>query len=694
MNSTNKKIKKAKVIVFKHKISLGITTQLLIGFIIPILFIVMVGMISYMKASSGMMKTYKDTATEALQVTKQYLDLGLKNVKADALQLANDENTMSYTTNEYKDDVMQKMNVTEAIENLLITKVVSNTFSAGIHIVGNENTKIISTAKLDSAEGIYDVLLNGDDETNLIPKNTMNGWISSHAKLDELFNQNQGSYGLCFVQKLNAQNACVIVDVDRNKIVSSLEKLNFGTGCLVGLITPDGNEIIINEKEQEDFKFGGQPFFQVSDNEEEDTSIRNVKYNNMEYMFLNCKSIENGYYLCVMIPQALANSNAESIKNFTYMAVAIASVVVLFIAIFIIRGITKNIKIISKQLATVAKGDLTTKIYIDSKNEFGKLAVDVEASVNNTRNLIQKVDNVVALVTKATEAVNESSYAMEKHSNHISGAVEEIDNGITHQAEESQKCLMQMDELSTKITVVGENVVKIEEITDSTKKIISDGISIMGELSEHSVSTTRITKKVVEDIQVLGEKSNLIEQFIGIIEEISSQTSLLSINASIEAARAGAAGLGFAVVAEEINKLAEGSKNAAKKIHNVVEEIRIQTSNTVAVAKQSEKVVASQSTSVKKAIDAYSSMGERVENLLLYLDKVNESVCNMDKDRKETLLSIESISSASEETAAASNEVFNVVNEQKVYVEQLNQSSKELRVRIAELNEAVHLFKI
>ena len=220
-----------------------------------------------------------------------------------------------------------------------------------------------------------------------------------------------------------------------------------------------------------------------------------------------------------------------------------------------------------------------------------------------------------------------------------------------------------MENLGEKITNVNEGTIKISEFAATTKEIVSEGILTIKELVNKSDETSKITNSVIENIENLEKESFFIRSIIDTINSIAEQTNLLALNASIEAARAGSAGDGFAVVAEEVRKLAEESLNASNRISEIINGINSLTQNTV-------------------------------EDLTSDIEKISLRIKDIEKTKNETEYAIGNISNVIRETAEASSKVQESADSQLSEAEFLNISAEELRKYSEELQDDINSFKI
>ena len=314
--------------------------------------------------------------------------------------------------------------------------------------------------------------------------------------------------------------------------------------------------------------------------------------------------------------------------------------------------------------------------------------------IGNIRALLDKADTVSKAVGKSSESVGGNSGILLEETKSITSSIAEIEQGIVTQAQDAENCLTRMDDLSKKIGVVSDNAGKIANVADTTKQIVSNGLETIQELKDKAKATTKVTAEVISNIQDLEEASQSIAKIIGAINDIADETSLLSLNASIEAARAGDAGRGFAVVADSIRKLAEQSLNSVNEIKGIVGKIQKQTVDTVEVAKQAEVIVNSQEDALKNTIDVFKDIDKHVSGLADNLSEISNGIDDMDIAKRDTLSAIESISAVSEETASAVTEVNEAATKQLEAVKKLNNESEELINHSEDLVEAINKFTI
>lgn len=682
----NRQIKTTGFLAFFRRIR----TQLVIGFMIPILFLIVIGIVSYTKSAYSLTKSFETSALQTIQMTAKYLEMAMTSVETQAFVLSQDADVSDYVLGTEADDPIRVLEMTNSISPKLGAARQGNGFIQNIHIVPREVSKVLST-KIRGVNGFSEEL-DSTDAANITKYKTYSaGWVGSHETLDTKLSFDNTSYACSYFRMMSSKKGYVVLDLSMDKVVETIAGLELAEGSRVSFILSDGREITSKEEEM---LISAQNYYQEGLNKEDGLYSDYISYQGEDYLYLMSSSSNRSFSICALVPKASVMSGANSIKNITTPMVAVAAILAFLVGGYISVVIGNNIKKIVNKLQLVSKGDLSIDMNIKSSNEFGTLARSAEEMVSNTRNLITKVVDITGNVSDSTNQLKKTSYEMTESSEHITNAVSEIDTGMGQQAEEAQLCYNQMDELSHKMEVVNKNVTEIESLADRTKGMIGAGMESMHQLSNQSETTNQKTKRVMEEVKGLQKESLSIEQFIGIINEIASQTNLLSLNASIEAARAGDAGRGFAVVAEEIRKLAEGSVSAANEIQKVVVEIKKKTESTVITAKEAEVEVTEQVKTVNTTMEAFNNMNDCVEQLLMNLNTVVVNVDNMNEDRLKTLEAIESISAVYEETAASTSLVNDTVKQQLRMSKGLFDATGELSQQTEELKGAINLFKL
>lgn len=703
MGAEKRKDKTQKAKKMEFQLNLNIKIQLLVGFLVPIFFVILVGVISSRQAEAGMISNFEESASSSIETQMQYLDFGMSMVSAEAMQMRLDTELQSLVNGLFKKDLSKASSIYRKNSSSIKVRQRSNELIHAIYIIPKSGSKVMSTLESSdqSTDGYYeDWSVTEEGQKVIFEKNVADwlgkttSWIGQHPEMDKMTGYKPEDYAISYMSAFPNRAAVFVVDISKEAIRKSLSKVDTSDGSILGFITADGSELVIkDEKVTEEFIFFEQDFFQNCLASEELEGTEYVTYDGQEYFFTFAKSEKTGVVLGYLVPVRHVTKGAEAIKSITVVLVIIACIVAVAIGLFISLNISASMAGIIKRLKKAAEGDLTVHLKTKGKSEFSILSQYIMNVITNMKGLIQQVEGIAMLVKNAAGGVEEISARIEESSQGIEVTLAEIDKGVSLQASDAQDCLTQMDSLSRKIEEIGSSVDQAVSGSEVTKEIVEKSIDTMEALSGKTKATIEITDRVKADIEELEKKSRVIGEFVNTINDIAEETNLLSLNASIEAARAGEAGRGFAVVAEAIRKLADGSSQAASEINKVVEEIVNQTKGTVSTAAEAGEIVGEQALLVSHTKEDFKKMAECTEQMLISVRKISEDVISIDAQRKDTLDAVSSISAVSEQTATASSEVYNISQKQMDVVEALKKASTELKEKMAELEEALDLFK-
>lgn len=625
---------------------------------------------------------------------------------------ANDGKTNVY--NSFNQSISNKVAANQFIGNIYIVKGGYNTFSSQSKLRGQEDkTKEDIEAKRDihsKGEEIYSAFLDTDLGQKVSMDATSYYWVGSGSMpdLDKLLLVDPSSYILRVAHDVSSTtDAVMIVDIKKDAILDILTNFNLGEGSYVGIITPDNQEMVVEGKDitKEEGKaksqntivketiYKDQDFYKDALKSEKNSGKDYVRYNGKTYLFTYEKIGRSGIMLCSMVPQSVIVAQANSIRVLTFVMVVISCIIAMIVGTLISKGFSKSINLSIKELAKVSKGDLTVEFRTNRRDEFALLYGSCNDMLSNIRSLIMEVESVYDALSVSLNKVNTSSTTFSETTKDIQSSVHEIEIGVGEQTESATDCLNEMDSLFTKINVVNDNTNEIGSIAASTQVAINSGLTSMDNLNAKTKSTTDITDNVIQTIKELSVHSKNIAQIVNSINDIAEETNLLSLNASIEAARAGAAGKGFSVVATQIRKLADQCLASAGKISNIVTEITEATKEAVNTAQTAEEIVDEQVEAVAATAHSFQTLKQRIEKLSEYLESIQSSSKDMEASGSSTLNSMENISAILEETLASVTSVANITDKQSEALTSLDDASSQLMIRAERLGDAISKFK-
>ena len=668
----------------------GIQVKLIGAFMIPVILFVIIGFMIYSKCSTTLNSTYEASANTSVGTLEEYLGLGFENIELMATRLSiNSAITSYYTGSEVKSESM-----------LMDTKVaLSNESTADKfidHIIVCAKSGTACSEKGAIRGDVYNAFVESEEGKNVESEIGMGSmWISSHPAIDEVTGYDSDEYALSLVTVLknnsNKSVGYIIIDVKTSFIQDILDNAQISDNSIKGFVLEDGSQVLSGDS---DIKFTDTDFYQEALAGENLQGSKEVSYEGADYLFTYSRIEGTNMLVCAMVPQKEIMAGAQAILRYTLIAVAICAVIAIVVGSVLASGISKAIRKVNRVLKKTSDGDLTGQISMKRKDEFNVLSSSITNMIGSMKDLILKMTNVSGHVSDSAVQVGTNSEVLLEVTKNITEAVDYINSGISQQAQDTESCLEQMNGLAERINVVHENTDEISEIAQEAQGAIENGMVIVANLGEKVQGTTEETETIIREIRELNKESIAINSIIGTINEIAEQTNLLSLNASIEAARAGEAGRGFAVVSEEIRKLAEQSGNAGNQIGEIINHIQERLAATIETAGLAGESVAFQTEALNNTVDVFKNISQQVSKLAEDVEKITQSVGGIEQAKEDTMNAIESISTTSNQTESASEELARSTEKQLQAVEVLNDAVKRLQMDAEDLDTSVSIFKV
>ena len=348
----------------------------------------------------------------------------------------------------------------------------------------------------------------------------------------------------------------------------------------------------------------------------------------------------------------------------------------------------------SNEMEKIKDGDFSVLIVPREYGILGPVASTVNTVLSDIKKLIDGFFQLSLAINASSYTVNTVSKNATEAVRTISNSTNEISKGASSQAEEAQNSVLIVEKLADQINSVYNSSNEIIKETDKIAQVNAAGFNTVQLLKEKSEMNYAASEKIFSVIEKLVNTVQQITNFTKSIENITEQTNLLALNAAIEAARGGEAGLGFAVVAEEVRKLADQSRQSSLEIENLVESISEDSQMAVAVMEDLRKTSQEQNLSVEETRNAFKAIENAINAIVGKFRNVNESVNKMQQDKDEVIKSIEQISSVSQETAAASEEMAALTETQMKAFEELQEASVSLSQLVVELDEKLKKYKL
>lgn len=667
--------------------------SLIRAFLLPVIFIVILGVVSFYIASTSVQKQYEQSVMGNTQSIANYYSLLCDTVENKANEVVVNENVSDYYRKYAGSNDADAMKLYREVQKILqVAKGTSDYFNS-YYVIGQKGGNQTSGSVKIPATAFEEFAVS--EEGSKIGK-SKGVWTGKHSYLDQVLGIEEESYGVVYTRMLLKGTGYLVWDISSEEMESQLEPLIEAKGAYAAIITPDGKEITLSQKDGNEvtdpvFIKDGQLAMECAEGESRQEYVRKGM---QEYLLTGAAIGKTGMQVVSMIPQKTIMESASGIKWVTICIMLVASVIALAVGTVISNQISREVKRLMESMKRVAQGDLTAKFASQRKDEFKLLELEMEAMLKSIQDIIASIQQFGGEVGNISKEVALTGQNIAFSMKDIDRTMDEVANGSVVQVEDMENGLKKMNILSEEMDCIYSGAENMKEDSAQTKETIEKGKDIIGNLQAKSEEVGKITDQLVTDILEVESNSKEIQNFISAIQDIAEQTNLLSLNASIEASRAGEAGRGFSVVAMEIRKLAEQSSNAGKMVESITQKINKTSLHSVKSMRDTEAILEEQRKSIENTISIFGNITDGFEKMIELIDEISESMTGMRTNKDEVLETIREISAVAEETSASTQEVTKTVAMQSDQMLTMAKMGKDLEEKVIILNELLLKFKM
>jgi len=672
-----------------------IATRLLTAFLsLSLVPLIITSILVYNKSSELVTNRIKNYTSMVMVQMNQNLNSAIERAENDSMELA---------VSPFIQDNLPRINEMTAYEK----KTFYDDFSSTVSSKGSTNKALRSAVIILDPHTTFEYGMNVKDTVQYyeyIQNKVQESERGYFWELDTSINQNNvQNTNIIFARKIpqitftSRTLGILCLTYSQNLFTDIFAGVNMGEGSEICIV--DSDYTIISHKDRD---LIGKEYMHKhivdkinafvnagSDTLPFDSDINKDKY------FVSYLPIRNtNWYAISIIPYSYIQSASEELSQRVIGICVIFSILAVILSGIISLSIYSPLKKLVYLAQEAKKGNLSVRITDNSRDQIGEVINNFNEMVGNISSLISNVKSSSDKVMDSASKLAASSEQSYSASEQIALTVQQIAEGASSQAEAVTESVGHMNNLSYEISRVNDNVSEVLRVVDDTQKLTENAFSTVKSLNNKAFEASSASERILEDINSLNNDMKEIKKIIKVIANISEQTNLLSLNAAIEAARAGDAGRGFAVVAGEVRKLADMSKESTISIGKIINEIQAKTEKTVEAANNAKFAMEEQMEVVKETDDSFHTIYTAMENIIQQMGNVGKSVKEMILSREKTQESIEGILAVSEEAAATAEEVSASTQEMMAGSESLSSLAKELNSMAQDLANVIKAFKL
>ncbi len=510
------------------------------------------------------------------------------------------------------------------------------------------------------------------------------------------------------------------VDAGTGQMVISMTMAVQNNGALVGVVGID-LDLSIFSKSLSDIKIGDSGFIHITDKAgnliaHPDPSLIGTDYITKLSYWEETKANENGFLtyedhkekmfasfetnhlagwkIIASMNYSELSKDTSQIRANIFLVSVITILSSILAAILFSNPISRNIRSLMSAFQRLSQGDLTTSVTIRSKDEFSTLSMHFNEMAGNLSKLIRNVKDASVTVHDSSVLLTNMAEETSASLNEVARAVEDVARGATEQAQNASDGASSVSDLADKLNQINASNEAMDTMSGNARQLTLRGLDGVELLMQKSSNTMESTTKVSELVYAVSESMKQIGAISDTIDMITAQTNLLSLNASIEASRAGDSGKGFAVVAAEIRSLAEQSKASTVKIKAIVEDISNKTDLSVQAMTLTNQNVKEQTSLAGQTQSLFREIMEAVHELSEKISEISRHSGEITEQKNNIVFQIENISAISQETASATEEVTASAEQITTTMDEITQQAVDLQSLSEQLQQKINSFKL
>lgn len=423
---------------------------------------------------------------------------------------------------------------------------------------------------------------------------------------------------------------------------------------------------------------------------------------NMTKMDVTATTIREGYEdLAKQRKQAINEVGADvMVAGQNKQLIGIVVGILIFVIAIIVellsaRGISRPIITLTERLQQMTNGDLSgPPLKIQSKDEVGQLMAATNTMADILNRLLQHIQTVSNDVATQSEELLQSTTEVKTGTEQIVNTMTEIAGGTEELASHTTAIATSMNDFAGKVTAVHQSNKDVQHYSQDVKALAKEGRDLMSSSTKQMGAIQRIVKDAVDQVDGLSKQTQEISKLVTVIQSIASQTNLLALNATIEAARAGEQGKGFAVVADEVRKLAEQVSFSVGDITNIVRNIQDDSNRVTASLEQGYGEVEKGTRQITTTNATFHHIADAIEAIATNIEQTSSELDDVVHNTDTINKSVDEMAAISEQSAAGIQETSATIEQAASSMEEIKHSSEYLAEMAEQLNSLIRRFKL